>query len=80
MRRETLMTIYKKDDEYGLKVPAGTEGRDIEIALATTIVQLADHQRIIEPGFKTETLLEKIASMVLKQRSLIVSIKSTMTL
>ena len=64
MRRETLMTIYKKDDEYGLKVPEGTEGRDIEIALATTIVQLADHQRIIEPGFKTETLLEKIKGWI----------------
>lgn len=64
MEKQSLIEIYKKDDEYGLKIPAGTEGRDIEIGLATSIIQIADHQRQIEPDFKTETLLEKIKGWI----------------
>ena len=44
MKKQSLIEIYKKGDEYGLKIPAGTEGRDIEIGLATSIIQIEQPQ------------------------------------
>lgn len=64
MRKKTLITIYKNGTDYEIKIPAGTTGRDIEIGLANAIKSISDYQRTLDPGFKTETLVEAIRSWI----------------
>lgn len=41
----TIIKIHKSDDEYGIVIPAGTEGNDIEFGLANAIMLLVDSQK-----------------------------------
>lgn len=43
MKTVELMRITKKGNDYGVVIPAGTVGRDVEIGLANAIINLAEH-------------------------------------
>lgn len=64
MKKKKIIEIYKEGTDYGIVIPKDTLGRDIEIGLATAIHQIAEHQRSIDPTFKTETLVEAIKGWV----------------
>ena len=44
--------MEKKGDDFMLTIPQGTCGKDVEIALATAIVEISKHQRQTHPTFK----------------------------
>ena len=60
MKKQKIIEICKYGSDFGLTIPKDTSGRDVEIALATAISEIAKHQRTIDPNFKTETLIEAI--------------------
>lgn len=62
MRKETILKMEKKGDDFMLTIPQGTCGKDVEIALATAIVEISKHQRQTHPTFKSYTLIRSIES------------------
>lgn len=64
MKKNTILEIYKEGTDICLRVPKNTSGRDIEIGLANAIKMISDHQREIDPDFKTETLVEAIKGWI----------------
>ena len=64
MRKHNIIESYKKGEEYGLKIPAGTTGSEVEVGLATAIIQIANRQKTFDPDFKTNTLVEKIKGWI----------------
>lgn len=64
MKKQKLIEIYKNGTDYGLIIPKNTSGKDVEIGLATAIHEIANHQRTIDPNFKTETLIEAVKGWV----------------
>lgn len=59
MKTVKVLEITRKGNDFGVKVPAGTIGQDVEIGLATAIVQLAEHA-----GMTPVRLLRGIESWV----------------
>ena len=64
MKKKKIIEIYKDGTDFGLVIPKDTTGKDVEIALATAIHEIANHQRTIDPNFKTETLIEAVKGWV----------------
>ena len=64
MEKKTILKITKEGTDYSLAIPAGTMGKDVEIGLAYAINSVAEHQKSIDPSFKTETLLERIKGWI----------------
>lgn len=64
MKKKQIVEVSKIGTDFELKIPAETLGKDVEMALAHAIYAIAEHQRSIEPEFKTETLIEKIKGWV----------------
>lgn len=64
MKRKKIIEVYKDGTDFGMVIPKDTTGRDVEIALATAIHEIANHQRTIDPNFKTETLIEAVKGWV----------------
>lgn len=46
MRTVNVVRVTRKGNDYGVVVPKGTLGRDIEIGLANAIIMLARHSKI----------------------------------
>lgn len=59
MRTVDVLKVTRKGVDFGVKVPAGTNGRDVEIGLATAIIELAKHS-----GMTPTRLLRGIESWV----------------
>lgn len=64
MKKKIVVEISKQGTDFSLKIPADTMGKDVEIGLAYAIYCVAEHQRTVDPEFKTETLLEKIKTWI----------------
>lgn len=64
MKKKTILEVSKYGTDFGLRIPAETLGKDVEVALAYAILSISDHQRTIDPEFKTETLLEKVKGWI----------------
>ena len=64
MKKKKIIELYKEGTDFGMIIPKDTTGRDVEIALATAIHQISEHQRSLDPSFKTETLIEAVKGWV----------------
>lgn len=59
MRQVNVLRITRKGTDYGLVIPKGTEGRDIEIGLAQAFIAIAKHS-----DMTPQTLLAEIGIWV----------------
>lgn len=59
MKKVKVLTVTRTGTDYGMEIPAGTEGRDVEIGLATAVIKIAEHSNI-----KPMTLLRALESWV----------------
>lgn len=64
MKKTVVLEIYKEGTDFCIRVPKNTSGRDVEIGLANAIKLISEHQREINPDFKTETLIEAVKGWV----------------
>lgn len=64
MNNKIILKVAKNGTDFSMTIPAGTMGKDVEIGLAYAIKSVADHQKSIDPTFKTETLLEKVKGWI----------------
>lgn len=59
MKQVNVLRITRKGTDYGLVIPKGTEGRDIEIGLAQALIAIAKHSEM-----PTQTLISEIGIWV----------------
>lgn len=64
MKQQKVLEVCRKGDDYILKIPAGTSGREVELALTQAFLGIEQHQQTIDPEFKVETLIEKIKGWI----------------
>lgn len=64
MRTEKIIEITKKGTDFGLRIPAGTTGNDVELGLATAINDLAEREKLYNPDFTYENLLNRIRGLI----------------
>lgn len=64
MRTEKIIEITKKGTDFGLRIPAGTTGNDVELGLATAINDLAEREKMYNPNFSYENLLNRLRGLI----------------